>query len=160
PVLDLAHSFVQLLGDPNADTTFQATSTLLNTYESPTARLIGAMLDASDRGKKHPEAVVPPTSVIYDDMMPIMNRVLAVPGLTEDLMKALEDPRVLDLAPMIARLMAARNQVDFSRTCPNGSPCDYPLLQNGQDLDAVDPVDRTKPDVDYNQSLMQRIAHM
>ena len=51
PVLDLAHAFVQLLGDPNADQTFQSVSTLLNNYESPTARLIGAMLDASDRGK-------------------------------------------------------------------------------------------------------------
>ncbi len=155
PVLDLAHSFVQLLGDPNADQTFQSTATLLNNYESPTARLIGAMLDASDRGKKHPEAVVPADSVLYDDLMVILNRVLAVPGLTEDLMDALQDNRVKDLAPMIARLMSARNQVDFVRNAPA-----YPLIQNGQDLDAIDPVDRTKPDVDYNQSLMQRIAHM
>ena len=69
PVLDLVHSFVQLLGDPNADQSFQATATLLNNYESPTARLIGAMLDAGDRGKKHPEAVVPRESVLYDDLM-------------------------------------------------------------------------------------------
>jgi len=155
PLLDLVHSFVQLLGDPNADQTFSATATLLNNYESPTARLIGAMLDASDRGKKHPEAVVPANSVLYDDLMPIMNRILSVPGLTEDLMDALQDTRVKDLAPMIARLMSARNQVDFVRNAPA-----YPLLQNGQDLDAIDPVDRTKPDVDYNQSLMERIAHM
>ena len=65
-MLDLAHSFMQLLGDPNADQTFQSTATLLNNYESPTARLIGAMLDASDRGKKHPEAVVPETLAIID----------------------------------------------------------------------------------------------
>ncbi|MGZ3440577.1 MAG: hypothetical protein ACXVDD_13735, partial [Polyangia bacterium] len=155
PVLDLAHSFVQLLGDPNADQTFQSTATLLNNYESPTARLIGAMLDASDRGKKHPEAVVPENSVLYDDLMVILNRVLAVPGLTEDLMNALEDPRSKDLAPMIARLMSAKNQVDFVRTAPA-----YPLVMGGQDLDAIVPVDRTKPDVDYNQSLMQRIAHL
>ena len=93
PVLDLVHAFVQILGDPNADQTFQATSTLLNNYESPTARLIGAMLDASDRGKKHPEAVVPADSVLYDDLMAIMNRILAVPGLAEDLMDALQDQR-------------------------------------------------------------------
>src|SRR5439155_26837383 len=30
PVLDLAHGFVQLLGDPSADSTFQSTATLLN----------------------------------------------------------------------------------------------------------------------------------
>lgn len=139
PVLDMAHSFVQLLGDPNADQTFQSVATLLNQYESPTARLIGAMLDASDRGKKHPEAVVPETSTLYDDMMPIVNRVLAVPGLPEDLLAALEDQRVQDLAPFIARLMSANNQLDFDRTTnsngsacnPNNAPCDYPLLNGG-----------------------------
>lgn len=155
PVLDLIHSFIQLFGDPSADSTFQATATLLNQYESPTARLIGAMLDASDRGKKHPEAVVPETSVLYDDLMPLVNRILSVPGLAEDLMTALEDTRTKDLAPMIARLMVARNQVDFVRT---GSA--YPLKMGGQDLDVVDPVDRTKPDDDFNRSLMQRIAHL
>ncbi len=155
PVLDLAHGFVQILGDPNADTTLQAAQLLLNNYESPTARLIGAMLDASDRGKNHPEAMVPATATIYDDMMPIMNRVLAVPGLAEDLMKAMENPAVKDLAPMMARMMEADNQIDFVRNAP-----DHPLLQNGQDLDAVSPVDRTKPDADYNRSLMQRIAHL
>src|SRR5438067_3694169 len=109
PVLDLVHGFVQLLGDPSADSTFQSTATLLNQYESPTARLIGAMLDASDRGKKHPEAMVPETSVLYDDLMPLVNRILLVKGLPEDLLSALEDPRAKDLAPMIARLMVARN---------------------------------------------------
>ncbi|MDB4968604.1 MAG: hypothetical protein JWN44_4293 [Myxococcales bacterium] len=154
-VLDLVHGFVQLFGDPSADSTFQATATLLNQYESPTARLIGAMLDAVDRGKKHPEAQVPETSVLYDELMPLVNRILAVPGLADDLMNALEDNRTKDLAPMIARLMAARNQIDFVRTGPA-----YPLKMNGQDLDAVDPVDRTKPDDDFNRSLMQRIAHL
>jgi hypothetical protein len=154
-VLDLAHSFVQLLGDPNADQTFQATATLLNQYESPTARLIGAMLDASDRGKKHPEAMVPENSVLYDDMMVIVNRILVIKGLPEDLMDALQQPDVQDLAPMIARLMSAKNQVDFKRQSTA-----YPLLQNGADLDAIVPVDRTQADVDYNMSLMQRIAHM
>ncbi|HEX8953576.1 MAG TPA: hypothetical protein VF945_17085, partial [Polyangia bacterium] len=155
PVLDLAHGFVQILGDPNADTTLSAAQLLLNNYESPTARLIGAMLDASDRGKNHPEAMVPATSTIYDDLMPIVNRVLVVPGLPADLMKALENPAVKDLAPMMARMMQADNQVDFVRNAP-----DFPLLQNGQDLDAIAPVDRTKPDADYNRSLMQRIAHL
>ncbi|MCU1279577.1 MAG: hypothetical protein JWM53_3123, partial [bacterium] len=155
PVLDLAHSFVQLLGDPNADQTFQSTATLLNNYESPTARLIGAMLDASDRGKKHPEAVVPPTSVLYDDLMPIMNRILAVPGLTEDLMDSLQDTRTKDLAPMIARLMSANNQLDFDHSSAAG-----PAFNLTSNLDAINPVDRAKPDSDYNRSLMQRIAHL
>ena len=154
-LLDLVHSFVQLLGDPNADTTFQATATLLNQYESPTARLVGAMLDASDRGKAHPEAQVPATSNIYDDLMPILTRILTVPGLAEDLMDAMEKDPVKDLAPVMARLMAANNQLDFDHSSGAG-----PAFNLTSSLDAITPVDRTKPDTDYNRSLMQRIAHL
>jgi hypothetical protein len=155
PVLDLVHGLLQLLGDPNADQTFQSTYTLLNQYESPTARLVGAMLDASDTGKQYPNAVVPPNSVLYDDLMVIVNRILAIPGLPEDLMDALENPAVKDFAPMMARMMVARNQVDFVR-----QQTAFPLLQNGNDLDVIDPVDRTIADSDYNRSIMQRIAHL
>jgi hypothetical protein len=152
-VLDLMHAFIQVLGDPNADKTLQATSTLLNQYESPTARLVGAMLDASDRGKQHPEAMVPATSDIYDDLMPIVNRILLIKGLPEDLMNALEKAPVKDLAPIMAELMVASNQLDFDHA--NGPS--YPLTSN---LNQIQPVDRTKPDTDYNRSLMQRIAHL
>ena len=158
-VLDLLHAFVQLLGDPNADKTFQTVQTLLDQHESPTARLVAAMLDANDRGKMHPEAMVPATSDLYDDLVPIINRVLAVPGLAEDLVTALQDPRVLDFAPMVARLMVAKDQVDFDHTNPGGNGS-YPLLKAGHDLDSPTPPDRTQPDADYNRSLMQRIAHM
>lgn len=152
-VLDLVHAFVQLLGDPNADGTFQSLATLLSQHESEAARLVGAMLDVKDRGKAHPEAQIPATSDLYDDLMPIIDRILAIDGLPKDLLAALEDPRARDFAPMVARLMVARNQIDFDHA--NGSS--YPLTSN---LDAIDPVDRTQPDVDYNRSLMQRIAHL
>ncbi len=152
-VLDLLHGFIQLVGDPNADQTFQTTSTLLGTYESQTTRVIGAMLDASDRGKNHPEAVIPETSVIYDDLMPLLQRILRVPGLGEDLLTAMQDPHVKGFAPMIARLMTSKNQIDFNHS--GGTA--YALTSN---LDGVQPIDRTQPDVDYNQSLMQRIAHL
>jgi hypothetical protein len=158
-VLDLLHGFVQLLGDPNADSTFSTVQTLLNNYESPTARLVGAMLDASDRGKAHPEAQVPATSDLYDDLVPIINRVLAVDGLPEDLVTALQDPRAKDFAPMVARLMQAKDQIDFDHTNPGGNGS-FPLLKQGHDLDSPTPPDRTMPDSDYNRSLMQRIAHM
>jgi hypothetical protein len=152
-VLDLLHAFIQLLGDPNIDPTLETASTLMSQYESPAARAIGAMLDASDRGKLHPEAQIPPTSNLYDDLMPIVVRVLRVPGLAQDVLKAMTDPRITAFAPMVARLMTADNQVDFDHS---NAPT-YPLLDN---LSTIQPVDRTKPDTDYNRSLMQRIAHL
>jgi hypothetical protein len=152
-VLDLMHAFIQVLGDPNAQDTLLATRTLLTQYESPTSRVVGAMLDASDRGKKHPEAMVPATSTVYDDLAPIIVRILRVPGLAEDLLTAMENPHVAGLGPMMARLAVARNQIDFDHTNGPG----YPLTSN---LDGIDPVDRTMADVDYNRSLLQRIAHL
>lgn len=153
PILDLLHAFVQILGDPNADATLQTVATLLGRHESQTTRLIKAMLDTADLGKQHPEAQVPETSTLYDDLMPLVQRILAVPGLAEDLLKALEDPHVKGFAPMLARLMVQRNRIDFNHS---GGP-DYNLTSN---LDTVDPVDRSQPDRDYNRSLLQRIAHM
>jgi hypothetical protein len=155
-VLDLIHAFAQVLGDPNAIDSLQATEQLLTRYESPTARLIKAMFDVNDLGKMHPEAQIPPTSIIYDDLAPLIIRILRVPGLAQDLVVALQNPHVRGLAPMMSRLMQARNQVDFD----HGAGPDFLLLANGADLDGIDPVDRSQPDVDYNQSLMQRIAHM
>jgi hypothetical protein len=157
-VLDLAHAFMQLLGDPNAQKTFQSVQTLLDQNESPAARLVAAMLDVYERGKTHSEAQVPATSDIYDDLMPIIARILAVPQLPQDLLVALQDPRTQDFAPMVARLMQATDQVDFDHSC-KGSLCAFALLQGGHDLDHPTPPDRTQPDVDYNRSLMQRIAH-
>jgi hypothetical protein len=167
-LLDMLHAFIQILGDPNADQTLLATQTLLNQHESPTARLIKAMFDVNDQGKMHPEAVIPSTSILYDDLSPIIVRILRVPGLAEDLVKALENPHSKGLAPMIARLMQARNQIDFDQnSCASESTCilglcncAHPLNMNGADLDGIDPVDRTQPDVDYNRSLLQRIAHL
>ncbi len=152
-VLDLAHGFIQLLGDPNAEQTLQAANTLLAQYESPATRSVKAMLDVSDLGKKHTEAQIPETSTLYDELMPIVVRILRVPGLAADVLSAMENPRVKAFAPMTARLMTAKNQIDFD----HAAGPDYNLTSN---LDGVLPVDRTQPDVDYNRSLMQRIAHM
>jgi hypothetical protein len=159
--LDLLHAFVQVLGAPNADQILQSAATLLAQHESPASRVIGAMLDASDRGKQHPLAQVPGTSTIYDELAPLLARALRVPGLAQDLVVALENPHVRGLAPMMARLMTATNQIDFNHTnapfgTARGAP-DYDLVAS---LSSIALVDRTRPDTDYNRSLMQRIAHM
>jgi hypothetical protein len=155
-VLDMVHAFIQILGDPNASDTLLTAKTLLTKYEAESTRAIGAMLDASDRGKKYPNAKIPETSTLYDDLIPIVVRLLRVPGLFEDVMTALEDPKVRGFAPMIARLLVAKNQIDFDHA--NGPH--FPLVGGNVALDSILPVDRTKPDVDWNRSLLQRIAHL
>lgn len=161
--LDLLHSFIQLLGAPDADAVLAATATLLDhdQFESQTSRAVAAMLDTSDRGKLHTEAQVPPTSTVFDDLVPLIARTLRVPGLAQDLVAALHNPHVRGVAPMLARMMTAANQVDFNHTnAPIGSVRGAPNFDVLPGLDPVVPVDRSQPDADYNRSLMQRIAHL
>ncbi|MSP63735.1 MAG: hypothetical protein EXR72_25995 [Myxococcales bacterium] len=148
-VLDLAHAFIQILGDPNAGDILLATRTLLTKYESGATRTIDAVFDSNERGKKHPEAQVPAASGFYDDLMPIIVRILRVPGLAEDLMNALEDPHVKGMAPMLARQLIMKDR--------------FPLNQNSQKVDSTKfdtPVDYSAPDSDWNRSVMQRMLHL
>jgi len=161
PALDLLHAFVQVAGAPNTDSVLRSAATLLDKFESQTSRAVAAMLDTSDRGKMHTEAQIPATSTLFDDLMPLVARTLRVPGLAQDLIAALKEPQVQGLAPMIARLMVAKNQLDFDHADVTD---DGPNFSRGYDLtanlDAIEPVDRTQPDADFNRSLMQRIAHL
>lgn len=164
PALDLVHGIVTLLGAPDIDEVLETANTLITTFESPSSRAIGAMLATSDLGKAHPEAQIPPTSTLYDDLAPLIIRTLSVDdfGLVNDLLAALADPHVQGVAPMIARLMQVNNQLDFnhsSAATPAGV-AGAPEFDLTSDLSTPSPVDRTKPDVDFNRSLMQRIAHL
>ncbi len=153
-LLDLTHSFTQLLGDPNIQNTLRATKTLLVNHESAATRAVKAMFDTNDLGKKYPGAQLKPGSTLFDDLAPIIVRTLRVPGLAEDLVAALQNPHVRGLAPMIARQMQAKNQVDFDHSD------NFNWSFDSGSLDLVEEVDRTKPDIDYNRSLFQRIAHL
>jgi hypothetical protein len=162
PALDLVHGFVTLLGAPDIDDVLQTANTLITAFESPSSRAIGAMIATSDLGKAHPEAVVPPTSTLYDDLTPLITRTLRVPGLLDDLLIALQDPHVQGVAPMIARTIGLDNQIDFNHSSlptaagVTGAP-NFDLVS---DFTTPSAVDRTQPDTDYNRSLMQRIAHL
>lgn len=161
PALDLLHAFVQVLGTPKIDQVLQATATLLRDHESATARAIAGILDAFDRGKQHPEAQIPVKSTVTDELAPLVARALRVPGLAQDLITALQDPHVRGMAPMIARLMTLNNQLDFNHTAAAiGSARGAPYFDLIGDLSTPSLVDRTKADVDYNRSIMQRIAHL
>lgn len=171
PALDLIHGVVTLLGAPDIDEVLQTANTLITAFESPASRAIGAMLATSDLGKAHPEAAIPPTSTLYDDLMPLIVRTLSVDdfGLVNDLLIALQDQHVQGVAPMLARLMQVNNQLDFDHSsvsipanCTPGPGCirGAPDFDLTTDLSTPSAVDRTKPDVDFNRSLMQRIAHL
>lgn len=147
-LLDLGHAFVQLLGAPRIDEVLRTTRTLLGPQEDATARALAALLDVNERGQGHPEATIPPTSNLYDALIPIIVRVLRVPGLIDDLLVALQDPHVRGLGAMLSNQMRYRDR--------------FVLDQNSRGVTGAwqTQVDRTRPDSDFNRSVLQRMAHL
>ena len=155
-LLDLIHAGAQLTADSNLPDTLSGLKVIFRDHESAIAHLASSLLAANDFGKMHPEAQLTAKATLLDEMIPIIERILAVPGLAEDLLDAFDPtlhPETRAILPMIGRLMVARNQIDFA----HDDKGQYRLTST---LDSVDPVDRTMSDVDYNRSLMQRIAHL
>jgi hypothetical protein len=148
PLLDLGHAFVQLLGAPRIEELLRTTRTLLGPQENATARTLAALLDVNERGKGHPEATIPQTSNFYDDLVPIIVRVLRVPGLIDDLLIALQDPHVQSLGAMLSYQMRYRDR--------------FVLDQDSRAVNGAwqTQVDRTQSDSDFNRSVLQRMAHL
>jgi hypothetical protein len=149
PLLDLIHGALQLLRDPDIDPTLEAAQLLLTKHEAPTARLVAAALDASDRGKKHPEAQLDPKSNFYDDLVVVLQKVSATPGLLEDLIRAFADPRTKNLAGMFANYLKHK---DVHVLDPSTSKVLNPVYKV--------PVDRSKVDSGHDRSIQQRLMHI
>lgn len=147
-LLDLAYGFMQLFRDPNFADTLAVGRELLVAHEPEAARLIEAMLAVADLGDLYPGAKLEPGSPLYDDLIPVVNQILAVPGLAEDLLRALEQPQVQQLGQRFADFMKYRDQLDLD-------PSSQAIVGT-----LSTPVDRASADSNWNRSLMQRLLHL
>lgn len=97
-VIDAARAVRSLLAEP--------------ANESPLARGLKALLDAADESKRpaHAAAKLPADSTLFDDLVPVLQRLLAVDDgkLAEDVVAALTDPHALGLGAMAAQLTDER----------------------------------------------------
>jgi hypothetical protein len=148
PLLDMIHAYLTLLDDPNIADTLSVSRHLLVDHEPEASRLLEAILTVADLGKSHPEAQIVPGSPLYDDMVPVINQILANPGLAEDLIRALEDPNTEQLAHRFSDFMKYKDQLDF----------DPSTQQIVGSLGTT--VDRTQADSAWNRSLMERLLHL
>src|SRR5262249_18936359 len=87
-------------------------------------------------------------TALYDDLIPVVNEILATPGLAEDLLTALENPVTRNLSDRFRDFMAYKDQLDYD-------PDTQGIVGS-----LGTPVDRTRPDSDWNRSLMQRLLHL
>lgn len=89
-------------------------------------------------------------TAMVEDLLDIFTEILREPGLAEDLMTAMEDPRVSNLCATIGRYMKFKDLIDYNPQNLNGPPTG--IMQT--------PVDRSRPDVRGNRSMFQRFTHL
>lgn len=189
-LLDLAYGGTQLLRFGSAGTppeqdllaVLDSVKTLLGSdaYESPLARALKALLDAADEAKKpaYAAAKLPEQSTLFDDLVPIIQRLLAVDGglLAEDVVAALQNPHARNLGPIMAQLANERgyffmHQPSTSEEAMSGIHPEAPNSVIGTfgqapnrlapDSDAtLDWRNLKTDDPQNNRSVLQRLMHL
>lgn len=147
-LLDMLYGYLQLLRDPGIYDTLELVRVLLRSHEAELSRMAEALVQAGRIAGMFPDVSLEPGSPLYDDLVPVLREILATPGLFEDLMKAMEDPRMADFGPRIADFMTYAGEFRYD-------PVTHGIVG---ELDR--PVDRSMPDTGFNRSIWQRILHL
>lgn len=173
PLLDLAYGFVQLLGftdSGNADgldmgRLLRVIALLIRDQESTMARNMQAMSLAFEEAKKpeYAAAKLPETSTLYDDLAPILVRLVRVNGLLTDVLSAMTNPATADLGQLAGVMMNDAdyfymNQNQLDSTMPNAVIGTTGKLVNRSMPDSD--VDQTNSNAQNNRSIMQRVMHL
>ncbi len=173
PFLDLLYSYLQLLGytdDGNASGTelvrlLRGADLLLRDQESAFARSLYAAAQAFDEAKKpeYANAKLDEHSTLYDDLVPVLVRMLRVPGLVDAVLASLQTSEAAALGPLIAKLATTSDYVRMSQSQLNwqepgavvgsiGRPINRALPNSDVDMDDSNPAN--------NRSTLQRLLHL
>lgn len=157
PMLDLVYALGVVLSDRNSETTLGLGRELFVSKERTMARVTGATMTALDLAQKHPEAKVPSNALFWDEALDTMGKIAREPGLLEDILKALADPRTAKLGSIFSRYMNVRDDVSYDRADINGTPWNRTTNSKSE---MVTPVDRTKPETGANRSAFYRFLQI
>ena len=156
-LLDLVYAFGQVLGDKTADDTLALTKELFANHTGDMARLVGDGLYLKTQvADKHPEAKIPPKSVLWDEMIDVTAAIAKEPGLLEDVLRALGNDASLPLGTIFASYMNYNDRISYARGGPTqlNSPA-FNFAANAA-TDMKTPVNRGMADTGPNRSGMQR----
>jgi hypothetical protein len=147
-LLDMIYGYLQLLREPRGDEILALGDELLRDHERIVAELAEAAIAGSRLGDAYPEAALVPGSPLWDDLMDVVRRMAATPGLLEDLLIALEtNPEVAELGGFFGSFMRYSDR--FS----------YDAEQRLVGSFATE-VDRSRPDTGFDRSIWQRLLHV
>ncbi len=157
PLVDLVYAAGQVLGDPTMDDTLVLTKSLMQNHQGDLARLVGAGLAFKDVANKHAEAVTPPKSVFWDELLDVLVKIEQEPGLLEDVLRSTESSQSTLLGGVLANYMQFKDHMSYDRKNLNGPVWDFDTNNNAE---MSTKVDRTKPDAGWNRSAFQKFIQL
>lgn len=153
-LLDLVHAGGQLSADPGTDDALALLGQLFEKEPQLMARVTGNLLDAKDILDAHPEAKLPDGSTLFDDVLDVMLKWTAEPGLMEDVLTSMADERALFIKQAIPAQMLYRDRITYDEGAINGLPINTTVGKGGTAPETL--VERNKPNVGWNRSIFQR----
>jgi hypothetical protein len=170
PLIDLVHATGAVLTHRDVDPVLNTAQALMSPErEALTARLVAAMLAIDEASDRVPSARMDARSVIWDDVMDVVRRIAAEPGLLEDLLNALANlqqplPSTGLWDQACAGTQPAQNLARaFSNYAQYRDRVEPAWSGNWNAHVAVNlsqPVDRSQPDTAGNRSVLQRLFHL
>ncbi len=166
PILDALHAGLQVLRDPNTGDLLALARNLLSDHEPTAAELAEALLDAldvpADLGELGDRAQLEANSKLLDDLLPVLQQILDEPGLLEDLLTALHDPKVVQLGSYFRDYMRYADRIGYDPATQDlvylnaeGMPTSTPVSGG-----FITEVDRNASDAGFNRSIFQRVMHL
>ncbi len=169
PLPDLVHALAQTATHPDIADALALLSTISREHPAMLARMLDLGLRLKAIADRHPEAVLPAKSMLWDDLLDVFAEMARVPGLFEATLRALADDHVRDFGPILAAFLSNRDTVSYTRQPSTMDDYDAfnGTLQNlttgglvTPDRPLRTPVDRALPDTGDNRSVFQRFLQL
>lgn len=167
PILDAAYGALQVLRAGNVDDVLALGRAMLTDHEPTAAQLAEALVDtlrAPDAlGELGDRARLEDDSRLLDDLVPVIQQILDTPGLLEDLLEAMKDPRVVELGAYFRDYMRYADKIGYVDNNPDPFEFDIEIVDLGTGMPATEltlEVDRNAPDTGFNRSIFQRVLHL
>ncbi len=147
-LLDMLFGFLQVMRDPAIYDVLDLARVLLVDKSAEVSRLAEAIIGAGRLGDAHPEAEIPADAPLWDDLIPVIQQVIARPALATGLMRALEQPQVKELGERFGKYLTYKDRFDIN-------PSTHAVTGSFQTE-----VDHAVADSGYSRSLFQRLLHL
>ncbi len=157
PLVDLAYAVGQILAPDTTDDTLAFVHALADQHPQELARLVGIGLQIKAIADKHPEAKIPATSTLWDELLDTFAKIAQTPGILEDLFLAFGKDETLAVRNAFHAYVAYKDELTYDKQNLNGDAFDL-TTQSVSPMKT--PVDRTLPDTGTNRSDLQRFMQL